>query len=88
MKTKVLKLGMPIMAFLLAIVFAFATEHQAAMDDDSLVLGFVYNDDESDCVVTTKDCTISFGLPCTIGTKDIYRVKNGTQCLMPLYEWQ
>lgn len=75
------------MAFMLAFAFAFATEHRTPKEGNSLVTGYIYNHDQSDCIATVKDCSTILGPVCTIGGEPIFRFKNGTSCLMQLYEW-
>jgi len=81
MKTKILKFAMPLMAFLLAIVFAFAT-NEPPQTDDGLVTGYIFS--KGDCNVTPHDCGNIFGPICTIGTKTVYQTKSGTLCLNPM----
>lgn len=86
MKTKLLKFGMPLMAFMLAIAFAFATEHRTSEEDHSLVTGYIYNHDQSDCFPVLTECSPSGSFVCTIDGETIFRIKNGTSCLMQLYK--
>jgi len=87
MKTKFLKFGMPLMAFLLAIVFAFATHDNATYSESSFVTGYVYNHDNSDCIPAQKDCALTGTIACTYDSKPVFRIKNGTQCQIQLFEW-
>lgn len=90
MKTKFLKLGMPILAFMLAIVFAFASQDSTSLEEEAYVIGFVYNTAGTHCVPANKDCAITGQVPCQqLDGKDIYRVANpaGTMCSIALYEW-
>lgn len=81
MKTKILKFGMPLMAFLLAIVFAFAT-NESPQTDTGLVTGYIFS--KGNCNVTSHDCTITGSVICTVGTETVYSIKDGTFCLDPL----
>jgi len=81
MRTKILKFGMPLMAFLLAIVFAFAT-NGTPQTDNGLVTGYIFQ--KGNCNVTSHDCDISGSQICTIGSKTVYATKSGTICLNPL----
>lgn len=77
MRTKILKFGMPLMAFLLAIVFAFATENNAPKDD-ALVQGYIFLN--NDCVTTTKLCNNVGGIPCIVGGNQVYSLDLGKSC--------
>lgn len=81
MRTKILKFGMPLMAFLLAVVFAFATNEEA--DKDVLVTGYIFSN--NNCNVVSHDCNPFEGDLCTIGGKTVYRTKSGTQCSNPMF---
>lgn len=81
MKTKLLKFGMPFMAFMLAIVFAFATEN-APTKDSSLVMGYIYLNGM--CESTTKNCDNIGTIPCTVGGQQVFETKIGTFCKNPL----
>lgn len=72
------------MAFLLAIVFAFATTEKPGTDND-LVTGYIFS--KGDCNTTIHDCTVDGTEICTIGTKTVYRTKAGSVCLNPLMRW-
>lgn len=84
MKTKILKFGMPLMAFLLAIVFAFAAESKSLIEDDVLITGYIQN--TSTCDPVTVDCTTVIGPLCSFGNKQVFRIKNGTECHTSLYK--
>lgn len=81
MKTKFLKFGMPVMAFLLAIVFAFAT-NEPPQTENSLVTGYIFQ--KGNCNITPHECGNIDGPICTIGTKTVYEIKSGTLCLSPM----
>lgn len=84
MKTKILKFGMPLMAFMLAIVFAFAAESKSSIEDDVLITGYIQN--TTTCDPVPVDCTTVIGGPlCSFGKKQVFRIKNGTQCHTSLY---
>lgn len=91
MKTKVLKFGLPLAVFMMAIVFAFASQNNTSLEEDAFVLGFVYNDAGTQCVQANKDCSFDIGVPCQQldDGKHIYRFSNpaGTMCFETLYEW-
>lgn len=77
MKTKILKFGMPLMAFLLAIVFAFATESKVPKDD-GLVQGYIWSND--DCFSTPKVCNNVEDAVCKIDGNIVYRFDLGKTC--------
>lgn len=86
MKTKFLKIGMPIMVFLLAIVFAFATEKTTTENESVLITGYIMQD--GFCVASTKDCTNSGSFPCTDGGQRVHLLKlSDTVCSQPLWNW-
>jgi type 1 fimbria pilin len=82
MRTKILKFGMPLMAFLLAIVFAFATENKAPVDDTALVTGYITN--PGSCDIAPKNCSFIPGTVCTYLGKTVHRNSN---CSGLLYEF-
>ncbi|MAP80982.1 MAG: hypothetical protein CL526_07820 [Aequorivita sp.] len=77
MRTKILKFGMPLLAFLLAIVFAFATENNAPKDD-ALVQGYIFWN--NDCVTTTKVCNNQGTIPCKEAGNQVYSLDLGKSC--------
>ncbi|MGB3345424.1 MAG: DUF6520 family protein [Aequorivita sp.] len=77
MRSKILKFGMPLMAFLLAIVFAFATESNVPKDD-SLVQGYIWSN--GDCFPTQKDCNNTGDAVCKINGNVVYRFDLGQTC--------
>lgn len=84
MKTKILKIGMPLMAFLLAIAFAFAT-NEKPQTENVLVTGYIYS--SKGCIETPHDCTVEGNTTCKLGTQEVFRTKSGTQCDNPLMRW-
>lgn len=90
MKTKFLKFGLPLAAFMLAIVFAFATQNRTSLQEEAYLSGFVYDDAKTECVTANKDCAIDGTTPCQQSDGEhIYRFSNpaGTMCFTALYEW-
>lgn len=90
MKTKILKFGLPLAVFMLAIMFAFATQDNTSLEEEVYLSGFVYNAAGTRCVSANKDCTPELGIPCQQADgKSIYRFSNpaGTMCSVALYEW-
>lgn len=85
MKTKVLKFGMPLMVFFLAIVFAFATNGKPETEG-ALVPGYILSSNK--CVeLTSHDCTVDGMNLCTINGQQVFRTKSGTKCENPLMRW-
>lgn len=82
MRTKILKIGMPIMVFLLAIVFAFATPTQEEKNNIQIP-GYIQ--ELNDCVQRSHNCTTNPGIVCTIGLNTVYSNKAGTLCLDQMY---
>jgi len=79
MKTKIFKTGLPIMAFLMAIGFAFATQNTNSSKDDLSRLGYIRQGNL--CVPTPKMCDESNIVPCKYGGVQLYGSNNnGTTC--------
>ncbi|RNL90324.1 hypothetical protein ED312_06540 [Sinomicrobium pectinilyticum] len=87
MKTKVLKFGLPLAVFMMAIVFAFATQNNTSLEEDAFITGFVYSPDLSDCIPAPRDCAPTGSFECMHDGKQVYRFKNGTACSIKLFEW-
>lgn len=85
MKTQILKLGMPLVAFLLAIVFAFANEPKPEIADNAIITGYVQT--STDCLPVPKNCAPAGLIVCTFNGLTIHAEKNGTRCRNALYEW-
>lgn len=84
MRTKILKFGMPLMAFLLAIVFAFATNSEPIPEDMALVNGYIMQDGK--CVFV-RQCSTIRGPFCTVGAVTLKTKINETYCGSFLYHW-
>jgi hypothetical protein len=88
MKSNFLKIGMPIMAFMLAIVFAFASE-KTKVKNESLVTGYIFKDGM--CQSVPQDCNNIQGDLCeyfdvSTGLNfQIYEIIDGTTCYEELY---
>ena len=85
MKTNFLKIGMPVLVFMVAIVFAFASE-KTTDKNESLITGYIYKDGM--CQQASKDCNNLSGNMCvTDEFEQVYRFSNpaGTMCSEPLY---
>lgn len=71
MRTKILKFGMPLMAFLLAIVFAFATEKSLPEEENALITGYIGT--PANChSQEVKNCTMEFGPVCKYLGQTVY----------------
>ena len=64
MRTKILKFGMPLMAFLLAIVFAFATNEKPTTSND-LVVGYITS--------VQHGCQDNGNKLCTVGPNTVFK---------------
>ena len=84
MKTKLLKFGMPLMAFLLAIVFAFATNSKPVPEDIALVNGYIMQNGKCTLVRT---CSTNPGPKCFVGGTILRTKINETQCGAELFHW-
>lgn len=82
MKTTLLKLGMPLMAFLMAIVFAFATENKTSDHDAALITGYILQNDA--CVPVPKDCNNIDIIPCEYLGSPVYAMGE-TTCNVRLF---
>lgn len=86
MKKRCLKLGMPMMAFLMAIAFAFATEKSSDTDRGAPMTAYIYNDLERCVDVEIYDCNPFEGLPCTLSGKQVFEQQiNQTTCDVQLF---
>lgn len=70
MKTKILKFGMPLMAFLLAIVFAFATEKSVTVDEDVLIAGYIGT--PLSCTPAPKNCATTGSNVCKYNGQSVH----------------
>ena len=87
MKTKFLKIGLPIMVFMMAIAFAFASTSTTKAEDTSLALipGYIFQNGKCEQVTVCSDVT---GPLCMVGTIVARNRINDTQCgLVQLYHW-
>jgi len=80
MKTLVLKRVLPFMVFMLAIVFAFASEKTTVKNESSFIPGFIFK--EGWCQPATRDCNNLPGPVCKEGGLNVYLMPNetGTYC--------
>lgn len=69
MKTKIFKTGLPIMAFLMAIAFAFASELKP-VEEDVPVIGYILQNGM--CKQVVEDCDPTGTSLCTYGTTGLY----------------
>lgn len=74
MRTKILKFGMPLMAFLLAIVFAFATNEKPE-PVDTLVNGYLIS---TGCNTTPHNCTEQGRFICKVNQETVFKAGCGT----------
>lgn len=87
MKTKVLKFGLPLAVFMLAIVFAFASNSTTKAEDTSLALipGYIFQNGKCEQVAT---CSDKEGPLCMVGSTVARNKISETQCgLQQLYHW-
>jgi len=74
------------MAFMLAIVFAFATEKPITENESMLITGYIYKDGK--CENSTRNCSNSGQYPCTDGINQVYMHKlSETVCSQELFNW-
>lgn len=84
MNTKIFKNGLPIMAFLMAIGLAFATE--ANVNDDSpLITGYTLR--TGVCESVPKNCVIDAQYDCKYMGWQVYNLEDGeTTCRVKLFQ--
>ncbi len=82
MRTKILKFGMPLMAFLLAIVFAFATEKSLPEEENALITGYIGT--PATCHDQVVNCTTVNGPVCKYLGQTVYR---DSSCSSLLFQW-
>ncbi len=86
MRTKIFKIGMPIMAFMMAIVFAFASEKPTTKDKFLPVPGYIFKDGVCQ---TSRSCDNTGGPACQEDGLTVHLVNNnGTFCSIPMTQWQ
>lgn len=74
MRTKILKFGMPLMAFLLAIVFAFANNEKPE-PVDTLVNGYLIS---TGCNTTPHTCIEQGTVICKVNGETVFKAGCGT----------
>lgn len=87
MKTKFLKVGMPIMVFILAIAFAFATEKTTAESVSSSIPGYIFENGQ--CKPASRTCENTGGPVCKQGSLVVHQFTNAsnTICSFPMTNW-
>jgi len=83
MKRKHFKIGVPLMAFLMAGAMAFTTS-SSVQEEANLVTGYIFQNQQ--CKSTSMDCNELPGAQCTYLGLDVYRYQDagGTSCSVPL----
>jgi hypothetical protein len=82
MKTKFLKFGMPLMVFMLAIVFAFANETNAVESEALTIPGYIF---ENQQCKPARSCNNEGSLPCLQSGVQVYMTNlGGTSCIVEL----
>ncbi len=87
MKTNFLKSSLPILVFLAAIVFAYASEKTEKIQENHLVPGFIFVDNV--CIDATRQCENTGGPLCMQGSLIVHQAKSSdeTFCLIPMTDW-
>lgn len=84
MKSKFFKIGMPMMVFMMAIAFAFATE-KTADKSEALVQGYIFKDG---ICQAARSCDNSGGPLCQEDGLTVHLVNEGdTFCSIPMTQW-
>lgn len=82
MKTKMIKMGLPGMAFLIAIALAFATDSKAS-EKEALITGYIFQNGH--CVQAPKDCNQIGALTCSYLGFQVFQNKiSDTSCSVPM----
>lgn len=85
MKTRILSLVLPKVAFMCAIVAAFAFK-PAPKSVDTLFFG-AKQINEHACSITSIECSdVNNGIPCTDGSVNLYRMLSATSCPSQLWK--
>lgn len=85
MKTTFFKLGMPLVAFMLAVVFAFAFTPSSEIESSSIFVdGYIFQNGKCEIV---KRCSVTGGPLCMHNGQVLRTQINQTQCGSQLYEW-
>lgn len=85
MKTKVLKSGLPLMVFMLAIAFAFASEKKTDTNESFVVQGYIQKGGACQLSIL---CSDTGGPTCQdVDGFTVHRVNNGTFCSVPMTNW-
>ncbi|WP_179021842.1 DUF6520 family protein [Winogradskyella forsetii] len=83
MKTKIIKTSLPFLVFMLAIVFAFATEKKPSEQDEALITGYIFQNGL--CVQAPKNCDQASIMPCVYNGNQVFgESENSTSCSVPL----
>lgn len=83
MNTKIFKNGLPIMAFLMAIGLAFATE-QKSLNEESLITGYIH--EKGLCKEVSVSCNPFAGGLCVAAEGDVYE-GSLTSCPNRMRDW-
>lgn len=82
MKKRIIKTVLPLMAFMLATAFAFATDLKSSGDDD-LVKGYIFQNNQ--CIFVDQGCNNLSDKPCKYNVVyPIYRENHTTYCSVPM----
>lgn len=83
MKTNLLKRALPVMVFMMAIAFAFASENVSSESEETLVTGYIFQNGK--CITAPKDCNQLLGPACIYLGNQVYLNKEGdTSCSVPM----
>lgn len=82
MKTKILKLVLPVMAFVMAGILAFASENKESSPNTLLITGYIHQNGV--CRSVQVDCTNDGATSCTSSGLQVY--KNNT-CGTKMFTW-
>lgn len=86
MKTKIFKTGLLIVAFLMAIGLAFAT-NKTSSQEDALIVGYIH--ENGLCVEKIVDCDPAGTSLCVRDGHQVYFNKiNSTSCVNPMRTWR
>jgi hypothetical protein len=81
MRKRILRTVLPLMAFMLAAAFAFATD-QKSSNDDAMETLYIFRNDQ--CEKITWECNNQSSTPCEYEGYQVYRYGSTTACSVPL----
>jgi hypothetical protein len=85
MKKRIVKTVLPLLAFMLATAFAFATD-QKSSEDEAQTGEYIFRNGK--CESITRGCNNQSTTLCTYDDYQVYSENNGTSCRNVMYHQQ